>query len=266
VTPCGAPFCRVRWGIRCLIRLWLPLLLLVPAGCSLAPPKPRPIVAEALLWQSLAVQQQAFSALRGMAKIRIDNETNSQRSTQVVLAQKPDRFRAEVLSMFGQPLLSVVCNGELLAVSIPSRRQFYQGVPSAENLQRFTRVPLAATDLVQLLLHQVPLIDFRQSHAEPGPILVLERADGVRQRLDFDSDLRLVGASYFDQDNNLWMSVAYADFLAGPEMVPRRVEIALPQQQLDAQVELSELEVNPVLSADKFRLPVPAGSVVQPLP
>jgi len=244
----------------------LPFLLFVPAGCSLAPPKPRPLVAESLLWQSLAVQQQAFSALRGMAKIRIDNETGSQHSTQVVLAEKPDRFRAEVLSMFGQPLLSVVCNGELLAVSIPTRRQFYQGVPSAENLQRFTRVPLAATELVQLLLHQVPLIDFRQSHVEPGPGLVLERADGVRQRLEFDSDLRLVGASYFDQDNNLWMSVAYADFLTGPDMVPRRVEIALPQQHLDAQVDLSELEVNPVLSADKFHLPVPAGSVVQPLP
>jgi outer membrane lipoprotein-sorting protein len=248
-----------------VVRIWLPVLLLVLAGCSLAPSKPQPQVAEVLLWQALAVQQQEFSSIRGVAKIRIDRETGSQRSTQVVLAEKPDRFRAEVLSMFGLPLLSVASDGELLAVSIPPRHQFYQGPPSAENLQRFTHVPLAARDLVQLLLHQIPLIDYRHSHAEPGPRLVLERADGVQQQLDFAGDLTLVGASYFDQNASPWMTVRYTEFTAGLQKFPRRLEVALPQLPAAFQLELSELEINPVLSADKFSLPVPAGSVVRPL-
>lgn len=259
----GMPSCRPIRLLCCLLPL---AALLALGGCSLTAPVAKPLVSEPLLWQALDRQQQAFSSLRGVAKIRIENFTGPRSSTQVVLAAKPDRFRAEVLSMFGQPLLSVASDGQQLAVSIPSRRQFFQGAPNAENLQRFTRLPLAMTDLVHLLLHQVPLIDTRLSYAEPGPSLVLEGADGLRQRLDFDTALTLVGATYFDRETKPWMTVSYADFTADARKFPQRVEIDLPQAEVAAQLTLSELEINPNLPADKFRLPVPAGSTVQLLP
>jgi len=249
--------------LGCLLAFVAQLIL---GGCSLTPPVPKPLIAESLLWQALDRQQQAFSSLRGLAKIRVENFTGPQSSTQVVLVEKPDRFRAEVLSMFGQPLLSVASDGQQLSVSIPSRRQFFQGTPNAENLLRFTRIPLEMTDLVHLLLHQVPQIDAHRSYAEPGPSLVIEGAEGYRQRLDFDHALTLVGATYFDQASRPWMTVRYTDFAADARMFPQRVEIDLPQAEVAAQVTLSELEINPVLSADKFRLSVPAGSTVQLLP
>lgn len=256
-------------GLRFAERGWLWLLLslvvMLPTGCAVAPRTPAPEVAETLLIQALETQQRQFSSLRGMARVRIEDFSGSRRSTQLVLVEKPDRFRAEVLSMFGQPLLSIASDGATLGVSLPSRRQYYQGAPSAENLQRFIRLPLVVGDLVHLLLHEVPMIDARQRSSTVGPGLVFTASSGEQQRLEFDSRLRLVAATYLDQAANPWMLVRYSAFDSTHSDFPHRIEIELPRSASKVEVEFSELEINPVLADELFRLPVPAGSDVLPL-
>jgi outer membrane lipoprotein-sorting protein len=257
--------CRVPGDCRWTVAL-LTLLVLVLPGCSLKPPVPLPVVAEGLLLAALSDQQQQFSSLRGMAKIDITTADETLRSSQLILATKPDRFRVEVLPMFGPPLLSMAIDGTEMAVSIPSRREFYRGPASAENLRRFTHVPLAADLLVQLLLHQVPLINYQQSRSEPGPKLVLDDNGDHQQFLEFDHQLRLTGATFLDSWRRPWLRVQYAGFDAGGSGFPHRIEVSLPQLEVTARIELSELEVNPLLAKDKFQLSVPAGLTVQPLP
>jgi outer membrane lipoprotein-sorting protein len=242
------------------------LLVLFLSGCSLKPQVPPPVVAEELLLAALEEQQQQFSSLRGMAKIEISTAGDTSRTSQLILAAKPDRFRAEVLQILGPPLLSLAIDGTDMAVSIPSRRQFYQGPASSENLRRFTRVPLEIDELVHLLLHQVPLINYRQIRSEPGPKLILDDADGYHQHLEFDSQLRLIGATYLDSWRRPWLIVKYSDFDLAGNGFPHRLEVSMPQLEVNARVVLSELEVNPLLAENKFRLSVPAGVPVQPLP
>lgn len=260
VAAAGLQSVRSAWS-----GLLLGLLILLPTGCAVAPRAPAPMVSETLLDQALEAQQRQFSSLRGMADVRIEDFSGSRRSTQLILAEKPDRFRAEVLSMFGQPWLSMASDGTTLGVSLPSRRQFFQGDPSAENLQRFIRLPLEVRDLVHLLLHEVPMIDARQRRSIAGPRLVLT-GPGGEQHLEFDGRLRLVAATYLDQASEPWMRVRYAAFSPGHEDFPLRIEIELPGSSTRVEVELSELEINPVLDDALFRLTVPAGSDVKPLP
>jgi len=243
----------------------LGLALLTLFGCSVTPPAPLPLVADDVLLQALAEQEQQYTSLRGIAKVGIENNSGALRSTQIVLAEKPDRFRAEILSTFGQPVVSMASDGAIMSVSIPSQRQFYQGVPSAESLARFTGIPLEVRDVVHLLLHQVPLIAYSQIRSEPGPSLILTDLAGSRQRLDFDHLLRLTGASYFDGGEHPWMLVRYTQFKE-EKGFPHQLDLSLPREGVEARVELRELDINLALTDDKFHLLVPEGIPVQPLP
>jgi outer membrane lipoprotein-sorting protein len=252
-----------------------PLLLLVlgvllSSACAprRPPPPPIPIDMDQLLLQRLDEQRSAFHSLEGMARVRLVSEGRGQSSTQVLFAQSPNRFRSEVLSPFGQPLLLIAADGRELRVLVPGEGRLYRGDPSVDNLLRFTRIPLGFETLVPLLLYQVPVLphDDRVVYdgARGGYRLTLFHLGERRQELDFDRDLRLVGTVYFNAEEPL-LRIAYDRFADHGRPFPQQIVLEVPGES-EVSLNFSELRTNIDIPPGRFLLQIPPGTEVLPFP
>jgi hypothetical protein len=224
-------------------------------------------VSAANLLERLADSATAFNSLEGMAKVRISTEERTQSVTEVLFAEKPDRLRPETLSPFGQPLLVMATDGKQLEFLVPGEGKLYRDDFSLSHLQRLTRLPLQLTDLVHLLLYQVPVISHERQSVEPvaedETLLILYGGAGRRQELRFDRLLRLTGAAYY-QGDELLLRVGYERFFGETRPFPLTASLVMPASKTEATVAFSEVRTNVAIPADRFRLTPPPGVEVLP--
>ena len=208
------------------------------------------------------------TSVQGLAKVKAHSPERSLSGTQVLLAEKPDRLRAETLSPFGSPLLLLTADGEKLSVSIPSRNVYYTGAATPANLGQFVHIPLRLTDLVSVLLYQPPMIDARKEEAftlQEGGWLLVRHGTLRRQELVFNPMRQLVEVSYF-ADNDMIIKIEYAKFSDQGNRFPRQFSLELPERKTTVSLEFSDLETNGKLRSGVFLLPPPPGARVVYLP
>lgn len=252
-----------------LLLIWIGLL---SCCTTVAPPPVAPIEStEGLadrLMSRVEANARAFEGLSGMAKIRINHPERKVNANQVLFVQKPDRFRAEILSPFGNPLLMTAANGEQLDAYVPSEGTFYRGDPSLENLQRFIPIPLRLSDLVHAMLYDPLLISFQERRIlidDEGYRLELLADKGVRQQIFFDGHTRLVRTGYY-VDDELHMGIDYGNFTDSDPAFPLSIQIEMPLYRTEVSVSLRDIEVNPEIPAERFSLVPPAGVKIEPFP
>ena len=257
-----------------MMRIAASLLLLVLTACVPRPPAPAvpavaPQVSEEILLEGLAQNARAFQSLQGLAKVRVNAGGKSLSATQVLLAEKPDRFRAETLSPFGQPLLLMATDGQEMDVMIPSEGRFYRGEASPKNVQRFTRLPLQVTDLVHLLLYETPVIGHGERTLAAGEegdyLLTLFGESGRLQRLRFDAALHLVESAYF-RDDVLQLRVTYDQFQGDLHPFPRSVFLEMPALKAEGSLAFSEVRTNVAIPPERFTLTPSPGMEILPIP
>ena len=249
-------------NLLCLLSLGL--LLLLSACASLQPQDDRlpvpPGTGERLLAE-WAVQAGRYHSLRGLAKVKVKTPQRNVSGTQVVLAERPDRLRAETLGTFGTPLLLLATDGTDLGVLVPSQNSYYFGKANADNIGRFTRIPVAVDTLVKTLLYSAPVFAYDDVNAwmlnDGGWLLELSSGSN-RQEMVFDARRRLVETRYFNS-GKLILEVAYAEFQGKDSEFPHRFDMNLVEYDIQASLEFSELETNQDLLPDLFRLKPPAG-------
>jgi outer membrane lipoprotein-sorting protein len=252
-------------GLLVMAACWLAL-----SGCRPAVPKPvaLPPVAEKVLLQQLVATRNSFRSLRGLAKVHAEIEGKTSSARQVVLLEKPDRLRTEILGPFGQPVLRVTVIRKHLSVHIPGEKLFLQGPATADNLARFTLLPLGVEELVQLALYDVPLIPYVESILTiEGDRYALRLVDsrGDSQILRFDGKIRLAGVEYYRRDD-LLLRVTYDRFNEQQDAFPGSVALFMPKRQASLTMIYSDLEINGVIPEERFHLEPPPGTRVQQLP
>jgi len=206
-------------------------------------------------------------SVQGLAKVKVHSPENSLSGTQVILAEKPDRLRAETLSPFGSPLLLLAADGENLGVLLPSQNLFYTGAASPANLGRFVRIPLRLSDLVSVLLYQPPTINALSEDAfelQEGGWLLIRNGSSRRQELTFNHERQLVEMRYYDSDK-LLLKITYSNFSEAGNRFPLLFGIELPEQETTASLEFSDPEINGKLRPGIFQLTAPEGVTVIPL-
>lgn len=204
------------------------------------------------------------NSIQGLAKVKVRTPEKTLHGTQVLLAEKPDRLRAETLSPFGSPLLLLAADGKNLGVLLPSQNIYYTGAATAENLSRFVRLPLQVSDLISVLLYQPPLISALRETAFKlleGGWLMVRSGKLRRQELIFNNDQQLVEVNYYDRDT-LLMKVTYSQFDQDEGRFPLHFGIDLPEQEITASLEFSEPETNGTLRPGIFKLTPPPGVTI----
>ena len=254
-------------------RILILSLLCTVLTVSCAPTRPKlgePVsqdVASALLraWQNAV---SGISSIQGLASVKVKAPLTSVNGTQVILAQKPDKLRAETLSPFGVPLLTLATDAGQLSVLLPAQNLYYTGTANPQNMDLFVHLPLPVDDLVGLLLHQPPLMPAwkEQAFARPeGGWLLVRHSTLRRQELVFDPAQRLVAVSFFE-DNDLLIKVEYAQFTAPPPGFPTLITLDLPAKYATIRLEFSEIDTKSPPRPGVFDVTPPAGVKIVYLP
>ncbi len=243
-------------------------LLMLLSGCAAPRPQLPPAPESQALLQQLALTGHRWQQLDAAAKVGFQRDGKYFSTQQFILLEKPARLRVDVLSLFSQLALQLtVDQGELqvyLNTTVPG--QFYRGPASDALLARFTRLPLAATELVRLLLYDPPQTDYQTIALEMTKDRYLLRLiSGEReQQFWFDAQLRLRRCVSLRSAESL-LIVDY-DQIDKNDGFPRRVQIEMPQQQTKVTVTFSEVRLNSPAKAGRFQLTPPANAVPLLLP
>ena len=248
---------------------WLCFFVLLGlTGCML---QQKPVWTEVPTAEQLLAKLSSsgrVSSLDGAASVGLTTGEKYFSSQQFLLLQKPDRLRADVLTGFGQLILQMTSDGDHLSVllntTVPGR--FFRGPASYENIFRFVRVPLAAKDLLTLLLYDPPLIDYQDSKTTmtSGTLKLVLSGKDNRQELLFDHQIQLVGCYYY-RDGEKYLAVDYQKFAENTHF-PWIIKIAMPLEQTRVKVSFSELKVNGEIDVTQFHLQKPDNILLESLP
>jgi len=182
----------------------------------------------------------------------------------IVLAERPNRFRIEVLSPFQEPLDVVASDGARLWWL--SRDALRVGPATSERLAEVLPLPLAPETVVDLLMGGAPTSEawvpgevvaddgrWRLSLLEPGGRSAELWVDPDAPRIERIRLPRRGGQPAID--------VELSDH-EGP--CPRRVQIAVPERELEVQIRLQSPEYDVDLDRSLFRIDPAPGRPPEP--
>ena len=253
----------------------IPVLLLacaaLLAGCRSVPPAtplpagdPRP---EALLaaWRAHTAGRET---LRAVARFAVDapgagqgGEDLALRSRQRMWLARPANLRVEVLGFLDTALAVLVTDGSRYAWLETAERRFDEGPVYEGLLWDAARLDLTPDEAVEVILG-APGSDaglFRVAAWAEGRRVRIELADAagrVRRRLEFGSGGELTGLVKVDPDGRTAWEARFDDYVeVGGAPFARRVAVRSASGR--AELTLRDVELNPTLSEDLFRLRAP---------
>ncbi len=223
-------------------------------------PRPGALVAA---WSARA---EAREALRGAAWLAVDSEAQGSaaplrlRSRQTLVLERPGRVRIEVQGMLGTTLAVLAIDGDEYALFETQTRHFEGGPLPADLLWRVTGLALRPEDVVEVVLGAPRLaapLAVRAAFAVPDGGVRVELADaaGRRRLLRFDAQDLLRELEVREPDGATW-TAHFDDYapVAGDSLAHR---VSIETRSARAVLKLRDVELNPLLSADMFRLDEP---------
>lgn len=238
------------------------------AGCATRPashvagPALGPLPSAAAIFDALAARRAAVRSLRAWARLSYVSPEESRRAKQLLVAERPDRLRMELLSPLGAMFVLAAADGALAAYA-RSESTVYRGAASAENLQRYIQVDLPIDTAVDLLLGSPPLdAELGGIVSADGSTVKLWQEDGEEISVAwFTPGLEPVRCERQDADGRVILRAAFDDYATiDGARIPTKLGIELPQTQRRIDIELSDTEINPPLPETVFALQTPAGS------
>jgi hypothetical protein len=259
-------FIRLKSIILIICLFCLAITSCAPVRPNLGPPVSQEFARELLqTWQDQATQ---ITSVKGLAKVEVRAPLNDINGSQVVLAQLPDRLRAETLTPFGVPVLTLAVSGDQLGVHLSAQNLYYLGNASSENLGQFVNIPLNPEDLVRVLLYQPALIKAWKEEAftlKDGGWLLIRSGAIQRQELVYNAERELVEVAYF-VGNDLKLRVNYAQLSDDHRPYPARISLDLPEKHATVDLEFTDYETNGSIRDGLFTLTPSAGAKVVYLP
>lgn len=246
------------------------LLLFLVAGCARPPAFEWTEIPEARqLLEQLHDRSTQLAGADLEATVSINTQGKHVSSQQFLLVERPDRLRVDALTGFGQLILQLATDGDILTVLLNTSEppRFFMGVASPESLARFVRLPVAAEVLVPVLLHAPLVISHhqrRQVVVEDHQLVLTLEQDNFRQLFYFDSQQQVTGMDY-ERDDLVLLRVSYANF-SDDDNFPRRIELTIPEEEVKVALKITDVTLDPHISVERFRLQPPDRITIEPLP
>ncbi len=241
------------------------VVALLPAACvhPIAPPYAEPTEEARRVVAVLADRWHAFTDLRTLADVRIEQEGERRQFTGVLLARSPASVRVEALSPLGHPLmLATIHEGRLTAYDAAAHSALV-GPATSETAARLLNLPFDPEDLVGVLAGRPALPkDLRTAVIldtdDRGPSI--ELTGGINSRrvwMDFATGLvrqvEITGGRYA-------VRVAY---VLGDDGWPRGFDLTAAQGHISGTVRYHDPVYGGGVDVERFSLTLPAYTRIE---
>ena len=233
----------------------------VPPAVPLAHDDPRP-AALLSAWERSAEERWG---LRGRAKLSVDGASGDVRvrGKQVLVLERPARLRVEVLGLLNQTLAVLVTDGDRFELFRAEGRSLETGEVHPDLLWREAHLALTPEEAVELLLgaprRDPSLVPVVALGSDDGSIRIdLADADGsTRRRMGFDAEGRLRWMEALGNGEVEWRASFDRYELIGDTPFAHTITLDVTAGSTHAEISLRDVELNPELSPDLFRLRLP---------
>lgn len=207
-------------------------------GCTGIVPEPPPVepaVADQArsLLNLLEGRNQSLKSFKGTGRITVETPENRNVARIAWIGVAPDRLRASVLSLAGQPTTTVAGNGETFYAVSHTELRFYKTDAENPDLKRIVQVPIRLRDAIALLTGRVPVRPFHVAAARDAfsaRLLELkDRRDRTVERVWFHADSLLpFRMDVPDRDGRLQYRAEMRDFrtVDGMYQVPFAITVS----------------------------------------
>jgi outer membrane lipoprotein-sorting protein len=216
-------------------------------------------------------------SLRAVGRVTVTSAQGRYSTRQTFLWRRPALLRLDTLSLFGQPVMSLVADAGQASIYYPAEGAFFQGPSSAGTLARAVGLPLDAEEVAPLLMGYIRPAPTQQVatialQADESMLLLrfLDGEGGLIQDAWVDPDRLLARRVLrYTQGNLAMVDLMYSDvrFLAADTFpAPHALTIWLPHAETEVRLQFLTIDFNPALSPAVFHLSPPAGVLIRPLP
>jgi hypothetical protein len=242
----------------------LVVLLAAAAGCrsvptelALAADDPRP-AALLRAWEQQAASRRA---LRGRAHLAVDGDALQVRAKQILVLERPSRLRVEVQGLLSQTLAVLVTDGPRYELFRAETASFESGDVHPGLLWQVAHLALTPEEAIDLVLG-APRVDASlaplRAFASGAGEVTVELGDAAGRGLErraFDGAGQLRRLDRLAGDGSVAWSARFDRYqpVAGVPFA-HQIQLDVAQPPTRAELELSSVELNPVLPADIFRL------------
>jgi outer membrane lipoprotein-sorting protein len=254
--------------LLCWLALAATLVGCLP-GRRVAPvlPLPGPPPSPEALLRKLDERSAALRSFRALAELDYAGPRGSAHIREVVLVERPDHLRIEMMSAFGV-VLQVTSDGQQIYAYHRGEKTFYRGKASVENLARFTRLDLDLREIVDLLVglppgrHRLRELTISPDEASRSWRVSGLLPDGGTFLVWFGADdLLPARAALFDREGEQVYAAVYSGYIeVGGIAIPQQIEFEAPAEQAKVKLRYSNVSVNEPLAKNLFRFDPPPGS------
>ena len=234
----------------------LRILILVVAALPACSRRPVPLPSETPISTTDAnqileeLQSKELSVARYQAVLKVRGRGPEGRfsATQVLVFERPDRMRVELLGVFGSTRWVTVATGDEILVYIPSRRQFLRETEVARVVGALLGVALGTEEIMSMLTGAgLPLERRRAQRAfRRGEIIRIELDRGSFE-IDREQVRTATGPNYRVSYPTRWKEQG--------RQVPDRID--LEADGLEASLKIEDLDVNISIKPEVFTLVLP---------
>lgn len=213
------------------------------------PPETPVSTAEAdSLLEEFERKESSVARYQALLKVRGKGPEGRFNATQILVFERPDRMRVELIGAFGSTRWTTVALGEEIVVYIPSRRQFLKETDVARVVGALLGVALGTEEVMAMLSGTgLPLRDHRARR-------VFRRGEAVRIELE-DGSLEVEGGQVQTATSPHYRVSYPTRWMDLGRQVPDRID--LETVDLKASLKIEDLDVNIPLRPEVFRLVLP---------
>jgi hypothetical protein len=202
--------------------------------------------------------------IRAIAHMELITPERSLPVKAALTIKRPFYLRLEIIPLIGVPDLLLTVSPQRMKILIPSRKEFYSGRPTANNLKKFLPWSMDIEDMVMILTGTYPALkenDIEYQVAHEDNLL----------RMDMNAPSGLSQTIWVGEDNNQLLKLVRKDEM-GVEIYhvqytydknggrfPEKIKIIMDDTAFSLSVKYSDVEMEQTTDVSIFDLVIPEG-------
>jgi hypothetical protein len=207
--------------------------------------------------------------LSATARIDLVTSHGYQPAKAALIIKKPSYLRLELIPIIGTPDFFLAASPETMSIFIPSRGEYYRGLPTVANLEKFLPWQFNMEDLVMILSGTYPSLKGRdityQSYQENDFLRIEMKVSSGRSQIIWvgvNNQLRKLVVN--DEQGKEIYNVTY-DHYGSPGSLAGEITIKMADGITSVSIKYSDVKIEKATDLSIFELPIPANVKVMML-